>query len=158
MLKFTRPRGIRLALSTGVLALAAVGGLATTASPASASVPPVNALSGPRTLPITGNEGLYAYVEPGCAKIDVSGLNFPNPAPGLQYIQLFKEQYVYMNGQFYDDPQQVGFAEATPGEDSSKTTYHFSQAVSTGGYIPGTYFAVSYDSYGRGLESAPVYC
>jgi hypothetical protein len=64
-----------------------------------------------------------------------------------------------MNGGWYDDPQQVGFAEAAPAEDSSGTTFHFWTPVSTGvGYVSGTYYAVAYDSSGYGLESSYVYC
>jgi hypothetical protein len=155
MLKFTRPRGIRLALSTGVLALAAAGGLATTASPASASA----TIGLPIIHRITGDEGLYATAERGCANIDVTGQSFYNPAPGEEYVYLYKDNYVYMNGAWYDDPQQVGFAEATPAEDSSGTTFHFWTPVSTGGgYVSGTYYAVTYDSSGFELASSYVYC
>jgi hypothetical protein len=154
MLKFTRPRGIRLALSTGVLALATVGGLATTASPASASSWPYRTY-----YPVTGAERLYAAAEPGCANIDVTGQSFYNPAPGEEYVTLYKDNYVYMNGGWYDDPHQVGFAEAAPAEDSSGTTFHFWTPVSTGvGYVSGTYYAVAYDSSGYELASSYVYC
>lgn len=159
MLKFTRPRGIRLALSTGALALAAVGGLATTASPASASATPINSLGGPIIYPVFGNERLYASAEPGCANIDVTGQNFYDPAPGEQYVTVYQVEYYYMNGQVFSYLKQVNFQEAPPAEDSSGTTYHFSTSISTGtGYASGEYVAESYDSSGAGLESNPVWC
>jgi hypothetical protein len=73
MLKFTRPRGIRLALSTGVLALATAGGLTAAGVPAFASPPPTATLAstsdGPYcpTLRVNGS----GFAGPGFAQVDL---------------------------------------------------------------------------------------
>lgn len=81
MLKFTRPRGIRLALSTGVLALATAGGLTAAAVPAFASNQPTATITSTSNGPYCPTLRVYGtgFAGPGFAQVDLwySGASAP---------------------------------------------------------------------------------